>query len=206
MTAPDLAATGRPRRRLLLLVACATTLALLAVGGIVGGIAYLVLDRRADEASRTTVETEYFSFEHPSSWRPVAPTVTETAEEQVLTVESPDGTRRLVLLEFRDGSTPEETCEMQEELVDQQGLGTHQNEIVGEREVDGRTAIHHRSVARGVAGEFSSTVIDTLCLPTPEGSVALVAQSISRDDDADTMPELDTILASWTWTEEEDYA
>lgn len=190
----------RPRRGPLLLVACLTALVLLLLAGTVGGFTYLLLDRRAEEASRTTYATEYYSFAYPSAWHEVSSAHAEPAEEQVLTVENAEETRRLVLLDRRDGTDAESSCEMHTIQIESQGLGTHQNEVVGTEEVGGREALHHRAVARGLSGEFSSTVLESWCMDTPEGSVVLIAQALSEDEDAQTMPEAEQIVAGWTWT------
>lgn len=191
---------ARPRRGPLLFVACGTALVLLLLAGTVGGLTYLFLDRRAEEASRTTYETEYYSFAYPSDWHEVPSAHAEPAEEQVLTVENAEETRRLVLLERRDGTDAEGSCERHSIQIESQGLGTHQNEVVGTEEVGGREALHHRAVARGLSGEFGSTVLDSWCMDTPEGSVVLIAQALSEDEDAQTMPEAEQIVGGWTWT------
>jgi hypothetical protein len=173
---------------------------LLLLAGAVGGFTYLFLDRRAEEASRTVYETEYYSFAYPSDWQEVPSAHADPAEEQVLTVENAEETRRLVLLDRRDGTDAEESCEIHTIHIESQGIGTHQNEVVGTEEVGGREALHHRAVARGLSGELGSTVLDSWCMDSPEGSVVLIAQAFSEDDDAQTMPEAQRILDSWTWT------
>lgn len=188
---------ARPRRGRLVLISCATALMLLLLAATVGGIAYLLLSERA---ARTEHRTEYYSFEYPGDWSEAESVHAESAEEQVLAVEDGAGTRRLVLLERRDGTGAEDACASHEIQIDLQGIGTHQNQVVGTEQVGGRDAVHHRAVARGTSGDFGSTVVDAWCMDTPEGSVVLVAQTLAEGEDAQTMPEAQQILDSWEWT------
>lgn len=197
--APPQGGAPRSRRRWILAVARCTAALLLLFAATVGGIAYLVMDRRADEASRTTYTTERYSFEHPVEWTPPSAPSPTRPEQQTLELGSADGTRYVTVLDFQGAQQADAICESNEELIHSQGLDSVSGEVVGERDVDGRTAIHHRAAADGLQEEHPASVLDTFCVQRPDGVTMIVLQHLGEDTSIGSMPELEGILGSWNW-------
>lgn len=198
--APTNAGSSRgPRVPVLVTIGCLTTAMLLALATTAGGITYLVLEKRAAEAT-TTFHGATYTFEYPVNWMETTTGAELPDPDQVLELQSSDETRYVTVLDRTGPMTTEEACAQVGDLAGQQGLGTTQNETIATREVDGREALHHRAVATDLDGDFASSVIDAWCIPKPDGVVLFVAQSSSDEDRPHPMPEADDILDSWQWT------
>lgn len=192
---------GRQRSRAVvpLVIGCGTVMILLWLAATAGGIAYLVLDRRAQEASLATFDSGRFSFDYPVDWfeSPQSPNAPHPA--QVVELQNEDQSKYVTVLDMQGTMTAEDECAANAQLIDDQGLGSVQNEVIGEREVAGRDAIHHRAVSTGQEGDLTSSVLDTWCIQKPDGVVLFVAQAQSNEADPAPMPEAPAILDSWQW-------
>lgn len=196
------AGTTRSRRltvALLLSIGCLTASVLLLLATTAGGITYLVLQKRAAEATTTFTGATY-AFGYPVDWHRTTTGVELPDPDQVLELRNDDTTKYVTVLDRSGAMSAAGECSDATARTDSQGLGTDQNEVIGARDVDGREALHHRAVATDLDGEHSSSVVDTWCIPKPDGVVLFVAQTFSDDDSPESMPDAERILDSWEWT------
>lgn len=193
-------ARGRSRTPLMVGIGCATAAILLWLAATAGGVAYLALERRAAEASTETFDSGRFSFDHPVGWFETPQTANAPHPAQVVALQNDDQSRYVTVLDMQGTMTAEDECAANAELIDAQGFGSVRNDVIGDREVAGRDAVHHRAVSTGRDDEFSSSVIDTWCIQKPDGVVLFVAQAQSDDPDPVPMPEAPEILDSWQWS------
>lgn len=192
---------GRRRARGLVMVGigCATVVTLLWLAATAGGVAYLVLDRRAQQASLATFDSGRFRFDYPVEWFAPPRSPNAPHPDQLVELQNADRTKYVTVLDMQGTMTAQDECESNSRRIEDQGLGSVQNEVIGEREVAGRHAIHHRAVATGQEGELTSSLLDTWCIQKPDGVVLFVAQIQSNEVEPAPMPEATEILDSWQW-------
>lgn len=187
---------------LLMAIGCLTASMLLVLATTAGGITYLVLEKRAAEAT-TTFHGATYTFEYPVDWTETTSGVEMPDEDQVLELRSSDETKYVTVLDITWPLTIEDACIVVGDNADEQGLGTTQNEVIATRDVAGREALHHRAVATDLDGDFTSSVMDSWCITKPDGVIVFVAQTFSDDSDPVSMPDSKDVLDSWKWTFEE---
>lgn len=201
--APTNASSARGLRvPLLVAIGCLTASMLLVLATTAGGITYLVLEKRAAEAT-TTFHGATYTFEYPVDWTETTTGAELPDPDQVLELRSSDETKYVTVLDRAGSMTAEDVCTGVGDIADEQGLGTTQNEVISTRDVAGREALHHRAVTTDLDGAFASSVVDTWCIPKPDGAILYVAQTFSHDTHPVSMPDSKDVLDSWTWTFED---
>lgn len=184
---------------LLVAIGCLTASVLLVLATTAGGITYLVLEKRAAEAT-TTFHGATFDVEYPVDWTETTTGAELPDPDQVLELRSSDETKYVTVLDRTGPITPTGACTEVGDIADEQGLGTEQNEVIATRDVAGREALHHRAVTTDLDGDFASSVVDTWCITKPDGVVLFVAQTFSDDSHPVPMSETKDVLDSWRWT------
>ena len=198
--APTSAGSSRGLRTpLLVAIGCLTASVLLVLASTAGGITYLVLEKRAAEAT-TTFHGATYDFEYPVDWTETITGAELPDPDQVLELRSSDETKYVTVLDRTGPITPTGACTEVGDIADEQGLGTEQNEVIATRDVAGREALHHRAVTNDLDGDFASSVVDTWCITKPDGVVLFVAQTFSDDSHPVSMPDSKDVLDSWQWT------
>lgn len=179
---------------------CGITAVLVLLTGIAGGLTFLVISQLQEEPTTATFEGKSYRFEYPKEWSEVPPRAEVPNPDQVLELEDAEGDRYVTVLDMQGAMTAEEACQDNAEHIDRQDLGQEQNEVIGSRDIGGRTAIHHRAITLETEKGKRATLLDTWCIPKPDGVILFVAQTFSDDGRPAPMPEAGPILDSWVWT------
>lgn len=200
---PGAANTGRGAK---VALCCALVGVIVLVTAIAGGITYLVISQNQAqeraEAAVSTFEGSGFRFDYPVEWTEAAPEVGIQNPEQVVELEDDGRYTYLTVLDKHGVLAVEDVCAENAELIDSQGLGEDMNEVIGERDVDGRNALHHRAITVEREDNGRPSLIDTWCIPKPDGVVLLVIQTFvdhGADDEPQPSPDAEAILDSWEW-------